>query len=203
MKSRNTRKLTATQAPAGGFSLLEVLIAIAVLSFGILGMAQLFMLAISNNRRAALQAESSALLAHRLEQYREVDFCKLWTRANIDNGTWQPDSLQFVGENTGQNAGTDGKVMQDRSDPRIGGSAANIDWIVERRLICRNQGLTSIKDGSGNPQTIPNGEDVILIELRGMKSAKTFRGQGTNAGKKIWTMMSTYRTKRNTQVVCP
>lgn len=177
------------KADESGFSLLEVLIATAVLAFGILGVAQLFLLSVSTNRRAAQNTESSNLLAHRLEQLRQADYCWLKGQANT---AWVPDNLSYYGENIGQ---TSAKVLQGRAKKEVGTSTANTDWVVQRRILGKSQGLSKI---DGMPV-----EGVILVELRGYR--RGVRNEKSPAKPK-WIHMSAYRTVRatdDTAAGCP
>jgi prepilin-type N-terminal cleavage/methylation domain-containing protein len=182
VKTKTMRNATRG-SKADGFSLLEVLIATAVLAFGILGMAQLFLLAIGQNRRAGQNTETSNMLAYRMEQLREFDYCILKAAAST---AWATDA-PLRGENMGQNAAWGG-VMAGHSDrgfnidTRGDGGA---DWVVERRLLTSCAGSGAITEI--DKQAV---DDVVLIELRGYR-------RGVRSEKGInWVYMSSYRTPR-------
>ena len=176
MRSTNAGR---SPSPQGGFSLLEVLVAMAVLAVGILGMAQLFLIAIEQNRRAAQHTEASNMLQHRLEQVRMLDYCDLEALAT---GIWETDT-PIGDENMGQESL---RVFQTRGDQLVGQTSR--DWILERRII-----------GGPDLDTIDLQavEDIILIELRGYR--RGVRSEMT-AAKAI--TVSAYRTKRSTEA-CP
>lgn len=175
---------------SSGFSLLEVLIATAVLAFGILGMAQLFLMSIQYNRRAAQNAQSSNLLSHRLEQVKEMDYCWLKAQNNIN---WLADTMSFNGENMGQNP-ADPKVFAGREKKNVGGLAPDTDWVIERRIIAAAQ---IDKQQTGEPCN-----PVLLVELRGYR--RGVRSEKSPARPK-WIYMSAYRSPRMnlSQNECP
>lgn len=165
-----------------GFSLLEVLVASAVLAIGVLGMAQLFLLAIEQNRRAGQHTQSSNLLQHRMEQLRQMDFCVL---KSVASSAWTPDTPIVgpdgaAGENMGQSSYV---VFADRADKVVGQGSQ--DWIIERRIIGHAEGLTEIERQPVPPDT------VILIELRGHRRGVRDKQRNQDL------YMSVYRTNRS------
>ena len=176
MKSRIDSGTTAAER---GFSLLEVLVATAVLAIGVLGVAQLFLLAIHQNERAQQNTQAANILAHRMEQLREVDFCKLQTASIAGGGNWVRESAagKLDGENMGW--GGDPKVFAGREAKEVGG----LDWVIERRLL-----TSTMIGGEVDKQPV---DGLLLIELRGYK-----RGVKSRPTKPNWVYMSTYRTNR-------
>lgn len=188
-----------------GFSLLEVLAAMAVLAFGVLGMAQLFILAIDQNRKAATHTQSSNMLQHRMEQLRQMDFCALCQEAEADGGAWVPDEpIEWtndytpsrpnakVNENMGQSS-LDVFTRKDLGQTLDKTVGLGQDWVIERRLIHGKQGM-------GEIDKQPIGELTILIELRGYR-----RGYRQNyaGGKNQFINLSGYRTKRSPAACSP
>lgn len=64
-----------------GFTLVEVLIAVTILAFGMLGMAGLQVTSIRGNATAIHKTEASALASDKLESYQNTPY------ANIPEGT--------------------------------------------------------------------------------------------------------------------
>ncbi|MDY6863534.1 MAG: type IV pilus modification protein PilV [Thermodesulfobacteriota bacterium] len=57
-----------------GFTLLEVLIALTILSIGLLGMAQMQIIAIRSNSYAFRFSEASAIVQDKLEELKSLDY---------------------------------------------------------------------------------------------------------------------------------
>jgi hypothetical protein len=68
------RAVGSTGESAGGFSLLEVLTATAMMTAGLVAIAQLFLLAIDANRWSALTTMATALAGQKLEQLHGLAF---------------------------------------------------------------------------------------------------------------------------------
>jgi len=58
----------------GGFSLLEVVVAMLILTIGLLGMAMLQLSAIQGNAYSQKVTEANALIANKIEEYRQMPF---------------------------------------------------------------------------------------------------------------------------------
>ena len=69
-----------------GFTLIEALIALAIFSIGILGVASMQITAIKSNTIARLQTESAALAVDRMERLHKLTY----TDSDLDNGTHGP-----------------------------------------------------------------------------------------------------------------
>lgn len=86
-----------------GFSLLEVLIAITILTVALLGLGLMQVTAISANKNSHQFGQASAFAEQVLEQMKASPFDTIATSAGIDNSTGAP--------NTGDLAGVDNSVV--------------------------------------------------------------------------------------------
>ncbi|MBW2364914.1 MAG: prepilin-type N-terminal cleavage/methylation domain-containing protein [Deltaproteobacteria bacterium] len=82
------RKKTFSGANEKGFTLIEALIALAIFSIGILGVATMQITAINSNTIARLQTEAAALATNRMERLHRLDY----TDANLSNGPHGPET---------------------------------------------------------------------------------------------------------------
>ncbi|MGE0087502.1 MAG: prepilin-type N-terminal cleavage/methylation domain-containing protein [Desulfococcaceae bacterium] len=67
-------KKTAGVIGEGGFSLLEVMIALVILGFGLLGTALMQVTAIQGNAFSMKVSEADALISAKIEEYKEMKF---------------------------------------------------------------------------------------------------------------------------------
>ena len=66
--------MTARRPGERGFTTIEVLIAVLLLSTGVLASAQLLVVASSQGRLAKQGSDAAALAAHTIEQYRDMNY---------------------------------------------------------------------------------------------------------------------------------
>ncbi len=83
---------TQTQDGQEGFTLIEVMIAIMVLTIGILGMMVMQMTAITSNNRASTITTASAIAASQVETLRNTPFNSIAAGNTIDPATSFPIS---------------------------------------------------------------------------------------------------------------
>jgi len=88
-------------SPARGFTLLEVLIAIVIFSFGMLAMAGVLVLSVRVNQSAYLRTQAVFLAQSIADRMRANSSWALWT--NLYNGSW---SSAQAGAATCQPSGT-------------------------------------------------------------------------------------------------
>jgi len=80
------RNETLTGTNEKGFTLIEALIALAIFSIGILGVATMQITAMNSNTIARLQTEAAALATERIERLHRLDY----TDVNLSNGPHGP-----------------------------------------------------------------------------------------------------------------
>jgi prepilin-type N-terminal cleavage/methylation domain-containing protein len=80
-----------------GFSLLEVLIAITILTVALLGLGLMQVTTISANRNSHQFGQASAFAEQVLEQMKASPFDAIATSAGIDNSTGAPNTGSLVG----------------------------------------------------------------------------------------------------------
>lgn len=76
----------------GGFTTIEVLIAIILLSTGVLASAQLLVVASSQGRLAKQGSDAAALAAHTIEQYRDKKYTSLTSGTVVTTPTVGADT---------------------------------------------------------------------------------------------------------------
>lgn len=80
-----------------GFSLLEVLIAITILTVALLGLGLMQVTAISANRNSHQFGQASAFAEQVLEQMKASPFDSIQTSSGIDNSTGAPNTSNLAG----------------------------------------------------------------------------------------------------------
>ncbi|MCP5132161.1 MAG: type IV pilus modification protein PilV [Gammaproteobacteria bacterium] len=134
-----------------GFTLMEVLVAVIVLSIGLLGLASLQAVGLRNNQSALLRSQSTVLAYEAVDRMRANRSAALNGNYNTDFST---SALTCV------------------SNPTLSGTIAQIDLIQwKNSLACSlPSGDGKIERGTGNLFTI----SVRWDDSRGQQSAQIF-----------------------------
>ena len=170
-----------------GFSLVEVLVAIVVLSFGLLGMVGMQAFALQANREARLQGQAAVLARELAEMMRgnKVVGSNPSTTANFYLGSFAVGSLT-MGSNASYCSGA--TTSNPCSTPTDVAKAEMTDWLNRVNTELPGAQVTICFDGApydsnGMPQwtCTPTGADEIAVIKIGWTRASTDRSQ-TGAG---------------------
>ena len=90
--TRSRERAAQRPGPESGFTLIEALIAIVVLSFGLIGVTNLFVVAASSNQIGNNTTATAAEASEVLERLKSLNFCALTPGGNLasDAGTANP-----------------------------------------------------------------------------------------------------------------
>ena len=172
---------------AQGFSLVEVLVAIVVLSFGLLGMVGMQAFALQANREARLQGQAAVLARELAEMMRgnKVLGSNPSTSANFYLGSFAVGSLT-MGSNASYCSGA--TTSNPCSTPTDVAKAEMTDWLNRVNTELPGAQVTICFDGapydsSGMPQwtCTPTGADEIAVIKIGWTRATIDRSR-TDAG---------------------
>ena len=85
-----------------GFTLVEALIAVVILIFGLVGITNLFLVAASSNTTANQSTGATSIASQRLEQLKAIPFTTLVTGGDLESGTdpafYSLDDVPGVGQ---------------------------------------------------------------------------------------------------------
>lgn len=170
-----------------GFSLVEVLVAIVVLSFGLLGMVGMQAFALQSNREARLQGQAAVLARELAEMMRgnKVVGADPSTTNNFYVGTFTVDNLS-MGANAAYCSGVN--VANACATPADTAKAEMTDWLNRVNTELPGARVTICFDGvpydsNGMPQwacTATGADEIAVIKI-GWTRASTDRSQ-TGAG---------------------
>ena len=170
-----------------GFSLIEVLVAIVVLSFGLLGMVGMQAFALQSNREARVQGQAAGLARELAEMMRgnKVIGSDPSTANNFYLGTFAVGSLT-MGANAAYCSGVNASTPC--TTPANVAKAEMTDWLNRVNTELPGARVTVCLDGApfdtnGMPQwaCTPTGADEIAVIKIGWTRASTDRTQ-TGAG---------------------
>lgn len=153
--------------PTSGFSLIEVLVALVVLSFGLLGMVGLQATALQNNREARLQSVAVTLARELAEMMRGNKDVAMLTTANPYLGDFSSSPLAPADPSSCLSLGSSCTNTADVAKAEL------TDWLARvsdslpgaRVSICADSAPYS---SSGLPQwacTAGGGTDVIVVKI--------------------------------------
>lgn len=174
------KPLQPPQSRARGFSLIEVLVSIVVLSFGLLGMVGMQTMAIQSNRDARLQSAAVHLAREAAELMRDNKGIAV-NKTTTDN----PFLLSFSGtlpstaaENCFKEAcTTPARIAEFNIKEWLG--RVNTELPGARVAICYD---TSPFDSAGLPQwTCSNSGDVAVVKLGWTRASTNRSDTGVNA----------------------
>lgn len=80
-----TEKKTYTKSGEKGFTLIEALVALAIFSIGILGVATMQIIAMNSNTLARLQTEATALAVNKMEVLHRLPY----SDDDLDKGSYE------------------------------------------------------------------------------------------------------------------
>ena len=170
-----------------GFSLVEVLVAIVVLSFGLLGMVGMQAFALQSNREARLQGQAAVLARELAEMMRgnKVVGSDPSSTNNFYLGTFTVGNLS-MGSNASYCSGAN--ALTPCATPADVAKAEMTDWLNRVNTELPGAQVTICFDGApydsnGMPQwtCTPTGADEIAVIKIGWTRASTDRSQ-TGAG---------------------
>ena len=75
-----------------GFTLLEVLVSVSILAFGVLAVGTMQVVSIQQNARADRVTEASVWARDRMERLMALTYSTTGTDADLDEGTYEDDS---------------------------------------------------------------------------------------------------------------
>ena len=83
-KKNNTHRLKSDTAGDSGFTLLEVMVALAIFTVGILGVATMQVTAINSNASARMQTEATSMAAAKMEYLHSLEYKPSVTDPELD-----------------------------------------------------------------------------------------------------------------------
>jgi len=86
--------------PAAGFSLLEVLIGMTILGIAVIGLAQLFVMSIANNKRGGEIGQATFLAQQQVDYLRNLTATELGSFPSVSQGESDDESINMNGDDT-------------------------------------------------------------------------------------------------------